>query len=119
MVGAESINEEGEHTKQRLLMLLEDLRMEYTPYYIHYYHTLTAVNQDYAQDRPKLAQQLKAKIKERLDQKLKEIHGDLLKKYMVESEGQLLEWITHYMKEDEYIKRQVELIDSNNERLFG
>jgi hypothetical protein len=52
--------------KQRLLLLLEDLRMEYTPYYIHYYHSLTAVHQDY-HERPKLAKQLVAKIKERLD----------------------------------------------------
>ena len=44
---------EDELTKQRLLMLLEDMRMEYTPYYIHYYHSLTAVHQDYL-DRPKL-----------------------------------------------------------------
>ena len=49
-----AINEQ-EHTKQRLLMLLEDLRMEYTPYYIHYYHSLTAVQQDYG-DRPRLVQ---------------------------------------------------------------
>ena len=34
-------------------MLLEDLRMEYTPYYIHYYHALCAVHQDYG-DRPRL-----------------------------------------------------------------
>ena len=39
----EIIINEKEYTKQRLLMLLEDLRMEYTPYYIHYYHALTAV----------------------------------------------------------------------------
>ena len=44
---------ESELTKQRLLMLLEDLRMEYTPYYIHYYHSLCAVHQDYG-DRPRL-----------------------------------------------------------------
>ena len=35
---------EDELTKQRLLMLLEDIRMEYTPYYIHYYHSLVAVH---------------------------------------------------------------------------
>ena len=35
---------ESELTKQRLMMLLEDLRMEYTPYYIHYYHSLCAVH---------------------------------------------------------------------------
>lgn len=34
---------DAEYNKQRLLLLLEDLRMEYTPYYIHYYHSLTAV----------------------------------------------------------------------------
>jgi hypothetical protein len=45
---------EDELTKQRLLMLLEDIRMEYTPYYIHYYHSLVAVHLDYG-DRPKLA----------------------------------------------------------------
>jgi hypothetical protein len=44
---------ESELTKQRLMMLLEDLRMEYTPYYIHYYHSLCAVHQDYG-DRPRL-----------------------------------------------------------------
>jgi len=36
--------DESEYTKQRLAMLLEDLRIEYTPYYIHYYHSLTAVH---------------------------------------------------------------------------
>jgi hypothetical protein len=56
------------------MMLLEDLRMEYTPYYIHYYHSLTAVYQDYG-DRPKLAKQLKDKIKERLEMKCKEVHA--------------------------------------------
>ena len=35
---------ESELTKQRLMMLLEDLRMEYTPFYIHYYHSLCAVH---------------------------------------------------------------------------
>lgn len=95
---------ESEYTKQRLLMLLEDLRMEYTPYYIHYYHSLTAVHQDYG-DRPKLVQQLTEKIKERLENKVQEVHQEILKKYMIESESKLHEWITHYMKEDEEIKK--------------
>ena len=101
---------EDELTKQRLLMLLEDIRMEYTPYYIHYYHSLIAVNQDYG-DRPKLAKQLTDKIRERLESKCKEVHAQLLKKYMVPDEKTLHDWISHYMKEDLYIKRQVEVID--------
>lgn len=52
-LGGDLAINESEYTKQRLLLLLEDLRMEYTPYYIHYYHSLTAVYQDYG-DRPRL-----------------------------------------------------------------
>jgi hypothetical protein len=32
------------YTKKQLLLVLEDLRMDYTPYYIHYYHLLKALN---------------------------------------------------------------------------
>ena len=64
---------ESELTKQRLMMLLEDLRMEYTPYYIHYYHSLCAVHQDYG-ERPRLVKQLTEKIKERLETKLSDVH---------------------------------------------
>ena len=80
-------------------MILEDLRLEYTPYYIHYFQSLTAVHQDYS-DRPRLVKQLTEKIKERLETKVKEVHAELLKKYMVESESQLHDWIMHYIKED-------------------
>ena len=110
--------DESEYTRQRLLLLLEDLRMEYTPYYIHYFHALTAVYQDYS-DRPKLAKQLRDKIKERLDAKCAEVHALLLKKYMVESPQTLHEWITHYIKADREVARQVDLIDKNNDRLFS
>jgi 7-cyano-7-deazaguanine synthase in queuosine biosynthesis len=99
-------------------MLLEELRIEYTPYYIHYYHSLIAVNQDYG-DRPNLVKQLTEKIKERLEAKVKEVHAELLKKYMIESESVLHGWIMHYIKDDPKIKRQVEIIDINNERLFA
>ena len=95
---------EDELTKQRLMMLLEDIRMEYTPYYIHYYHSLTAVHQDYG-DRPKLVKQLTDKIKERLETKCAEVHAELLKKYMIESPQTLHDWISHYVKEDPLIKR--------------
>lgn len=78
--------------------------MEYTPYYIHYYHSLQAVHSDYG-DRPRLVLELTEKIKERLDTKINEVHADLLKKYMVESETTLREWIVHYIKDDPYIKR--------------
>ena len=29
--------------KKKLIAILEDLQMEYTPYYTHYYHLLTAL----------------------------------------------------------------------------
>ena len=29
--------------KRKLIAILEDLQMEYTPYYTHYYHSLTAL----------------------------------------------------------------------------
>lgn len=47
------------------------------------------------------------------------MHLQILKKYMVEDEAKLAEWIQHYMKEDPEVKRQVEIIDKNNELLFG
>ena len=33
--------------KKKLIAILEDLQMEYTPYYTHYYHLLTALQQEY------------------------------------------------------------------------
>ena len=38
---------------------------------------------------------------------------------MIESEATLHTWISHYVKEDPEIKRQVDIIDKNNEYLFG
>lgn len=49
--------------------------------------------------------QLKDKIHERLDAKCSEVHAELLKKYMIESEATLHTWISHYVKEDPEIKR--------------
>ena len=34
-------------SKERLLVILEDLQMEYTPYYTHYYHLLQALEEEY------------------------------------------------------------------------
>lgn len=35
----------------QLLKILEDMRIQYTPYYIHYYHMMTALEQEY-RDKP-------------------------------------------------------------------
>jgi hypothetical protein len=37
---------------------------------------------------------------------------------MIEDEKTLHDWISHYMKEDANIKRQIEVIDSNLDNLF-
>eukprot|EP00347_Sterkiella_histriomuscorum_P015111 403358280 len=108
--------DESKYSKQQLLIILEDLRIEYTPYYIHYYHSLQAVNQDY-HSRPKLVESLTKKIQERLALKTDEVHQSILKKYMIDSQ-QLHDWISHYI-DDPQIKKQVDVIDVNNERLFG
>ncbi len=42
----------------------------------------------------------------------------MLKKYMVQDSETLGEWIKYYMKDDNEVKRQVEIIDSNNDKLF-
>jgi len=41
------------YSKRQLLLVLEDLRIDYTPYYIHYYHSLKAIQNEY-RTRPKL-----------------------------------------------------------------
>lgn len=43
----------------------------------------------------------------------------MLKKYMVKDSQTLGEWIQYYMKDDPEIKRQVDIIDSNNDKLFA
>ncbi|CDW76168.1 UNKNOWN [Stylonychia lemnae] len=90
--------------------------MDYTPYYIHYYHSLKAIQQEY-RTRPKLIQDLTQKINEKLNDKIIEVQQELLKKYMIE-ERTLHSWIDHYIS-DPSIKSQLDLIDINNDRLFG
>jgi len=55
------------------MIILEDLRIEYTPYYIHYYHLLTTLQHDYA-DKPKFIENLRLKIQDKLQSKLKEVN---------------------------------------------
>jgi hypothetical protein len=52
--------------------ILEDLRIEYTPYYNHFYQMLVALGNDY-QDKPTLQRKLREKIKDRLEAKVEEI----------------------------------------------
>ena len=40
-----------ECSKEKLLNILEDLRIEYTPYYTHFYHMLVALASEY-EDKP-------------------------------------------------------------------
>lgn len=58
--------------KEKLIAILEDLQMEYTPYYTHYYHLLTALQQEY-HNKPVLQKKLTDRICNKLDQKTKEI----------------------------------------------
>eukprot|EP00353_Schmidingerella_taraikaensis_P003266 CAMPEP_0185576820 /NCGR_PEP_ID=MMETSP0434-20130131/7668_1 /TAXON_ID=626734 ORGANISM="Favella taraikaensis, Strain Fe Narragansett Bay" /NCGR_SAMPLE_ID=MMETSP0434 /ASSEMBLY_ACC=CAM_ASM_000379 /LENGTH=113 /DNA_ID=CAMNT_0028194181 /DNA_START=46 /DNA_END=387 /DNA_ORIENTATION=+ len=56
--------------RQKLIAILEDLQMEYTPYYTHYYHLLAALQQEY-RGKPVLQQKLTDRICNKLDEKSK------------------------------------------------
>ena len=34
-------------SEEQLLKILDEMRLEYTPYYMHYYHLLTALEKEY------------------------------------------------------------------------
>lgn len=44
-------------SEEKLLNILEDLRIEYTPYYTHYYHMLVTLQKEYS-DKPILCKKL-------------------------------------------------------------
>ena len=81
------------YTKEQLLLALEDMRMDYTPYYIHYYHLLCALRQEYS-SKPNLVESVTTKIQQRLQEKLKAVHEEVRKKYLLESDQMLHTWIT-------------------------
>ena len=58
--------------KKKMLAILEDLQMEYTPYYTHYYHLVTALQQEYS-GKPILQQKLSDRLCNKLEEKSKEI----------------------------------------------
>jgi hypothetical protein len=80
------------------MLILEDLRMDYTPYYIHYYHLLKALHQDYS-DKPKLIENITKKIEDKLHDKVKDLHEEIVKRYMIDSESTLHSWISHYLND--------------------
>lgn len=51
--------------RQKLVAILEDLQMEYTPYYTHYYYLLAAIQQEY-RGKPVLQQKLTDRIYDKL-----------------------------------------------------
>lgn len=66
-------NEElKECPRDKLLNILEDLRIEYTPYYTHFYHMLVALRSEYS-EKPVLQRKLRDKIKDSLEQRVEQI----------------------------------------------
>ena len=51
--------------RQKLVAILVDLQMEYTPYYTHYYYLLAAIQQEY-RGKPVLQQKLTDRIYDKL-----------------------------------------------------
>lgn len=52
--------------REKLIAILEDLQMEYTPYYTHYYHLLKALQREYA-SKPILQQKLTDRLCNKLE----------------------------------------------------
>lgn len=65
-------NELLDCSKQRMINILEDLRIKYTPYYTHFYHMLVALESEYA-EKPVLKKKLREKIQDILEKKVAEI----------------------------------------------
>ena len=63
---ANAIDIEKKCSLQKLLSILEELQIQYTPYYIHYYHLIVALNQE-NRDKPAICAALKEKIAEKLE----------------------------------------------------
>lgn len=104
--------------KRKLLQILEDLQMEYTPYYTHYFHLLGALEQEY-RGKPILQQKLRDKICAKLEDKTKEIQAAVVEKYMVEGDSaELAAWISFYCQQDPLVSRLVNLFQVNEDKLF-
>ncbi len=63
---SKAISLEQKCSLEKLLAILEELQIQYTPYYTHYYHLIVAMHQE-NMDRPAICAALKEKIAERLE----------------------------------------------------
>jgi len=61
-----------EISKEQLLLILEDMRIQYTPYYNHYYQLLCAMDQEYS-SKPHMRAKMKDKIANKLEERSLEI----------------------------------------------
>ena len=97
-----SVDQNGELVvcpKQKLMAILEDMQMEYTPYYTHYFHLLTALPQEY-KNKSILQQKLREKICSKLEDRTEQIQEEIVEKYMVQGGvKELAVWINFYCKE--------------------
>jgi hypothetical protein len=61
-----------EITREQLLLILEDMRIQYTPYYNHYHQLLCALDQEYS-SKPHMRGKMKGKIADKLEERTLEI----------------------------------------------
>ena len=105
-----------DNSKQKLINVLEDLHLEYQPYYVHYFHLITALQRDYG-DRPQMVSRLKESIEKRLHEKTREVQHEVVVNKHLMSEKELSELIKKYISDAE-IERMVNLFDKNNLRVL-
>lgn len=56
-----------------MVQILNDLKLEYTAYYVHYYHMLTAASQQY-KDRPNILAKIRSVVTQRIEDRTEEIN---------------------------------------------
>lgn len=61
-----------EISREQLLLILEDMRIQYTPYYNHYYQLMCAMDQEYS-SKPNMRAKMKGKIADKLEERTLEI----------------------------------------------
>ena len=104
--------------KKKLLAILEDMQMEYTPYYTHYYHLLTALPTEY-RNKTILQQKLREKICAKLEQKTMQIQENIVEKYLIDGGvNELATWINFYCKACPQVAAIVNLFQINEDKLF-
>jgi hypothetical protein len=98
------------------LQILGDLKLEYTAYYVHYYHLLTAASQQY-KDRPNILAKIRDVVKRRIEDKTAETNQRIVEKYALADGEQLAALIGLHEKRSAGVRQAMEIFNREFENL--